>query len=69
VLAAVRAAGCPLTRKEVVRALKESGAAHGAGTVAKALAELTASGELVNLRNKKGYRLPEWRSGDTPNLF
>src|SRR4051812_46174847 len=30
--------GRPLTRKEVVRALQDAGADHGAGTVAKALA-------------------------------
>jgi hypothetical protein len=60
VLAAVHAAGQPLTRKEVVRALKSAGAMHGAGTVAKALAELTATGELVNRKDKRGYRLPAW---------
>jgi hypothetical protein len=70
VLAAVRAAGRPLTRKEVVRALKEAGAGHGAGTVAKALADLTAAGELVNPRDKRGYRLAEWpQPDDTPSLF
>ena len=55
VLAAVREAGRPLTRKEVVRALKAARLGHGAGTVAKALAELTAAGELVNRRDKRGY--------------
>jgi hypothetical protein len=70
VLAAVRAAGRPLTRKEVVRALKDAGAGHGPGTVAKALADLTAAGELVNPRDKKGYRLSDWpRPDDTPSLF
>jgi hypothetical protein len=68
--AAVRAAGRPLTRKEVVRALKEAGAGHGAGTVAEALADLTAAGELVNPKDKRDYRLPEWpRPDDTPSLF
>ena len=43
---------------------------HGAGTVAKALAELTAAGELVNPKDKRGYRLPEWpRRTRTPSLF
>jgi hypothetical protein len=38
--------------------------------VAKALADLTAAGELVNHKDKKGYRLPEWpRPDDTPSLF
>jgi hypothetical protein len=60
VLAAVTAAGRPLTRKEVVRALKDAGAGHGPGTVAKALADLTAGGELVNPRDHRGYRLPGW---------
>jgi hypothetical protein len=64
-----RPPGRPLTRKEVVRALKDAGAAHGAGTVAKALAELTVAGELVNHKDKQGYRLPEWRKDDTPSLF
>jgi hypothetical protein len=68
VLAAVRAAGRPLTRKEVLRALKEAGARHGPGTVAKALADLTASRELVNRRDKRGYRLPEWIKR-RPGLF
>ncbi|MDB5310855.1 MAG: hypothetical protein JWO38_5057 [Gemmataceae bacterium] len=60
VLAAVRAACRPLTRKEVIRALKAAGGDHGAGTVAKALADLTRSGELLNLKDKRGYRLPGW---------
>jgi hypothetical protein len=60
ILAVVRAAGRPLTRKEVVRALKDAGADHGAGTVAKALADLTRRKELVNLKDKRGYRLPGW---------
>jgi hypothetical protein len=69
VVAAVERAGRPLTRKEVVRALKGSGrAGHGGGTVEKALADLTRAGRLVNTRDKKGYRLPGWvRPG--PTLF
>ena len=52
------------------RALKASRLGHGAGTVAKALAELTAAGELVNRRDKRGYRLPEWwKRVETPSLF
>ena len=70
VLAAVRDAGRPLTRKEVIRALKTAKLRHGVGTVAKALAELTSAGELVNRRDKCGYRLPEWQPRtDTPSLF
>jgi hypothetical protein len=53
----------------MARALKDTGASHGAGTVMKALAELTAAGELVNHKDKKGYRLPAWRRDDTPGLF
>ena len=56
----VRAAGRPLTSKEVVRALRDAGRPHGSGTVAKALADLTKAGELVNTRDKRGYRLPDW---------
>src|SRR5687768_3282367 len=48
VMDAVRAAEQPLTRKEVVKALREAGKDHGQGTIAKALADLTAAGELVN---------------------
>jgi hypothetical protein len=68
VLAAVSAAGRPLTRKEVIRALKDAKSGHGVGTFAKALAELTASGEMVNTRDKRGYRLPAWIRRQ-PSLF
>jgi hypothetical protein len=57
VVGVVRAAGRPLTRKQVVKALRAAGVGHGPGTVAKALADLTAAGELVNPRDKRGYRL------------
>ena len=69
VLAVVRGAGCALTRKEVVRALRDAGEDHGAGTVAKALADLTAAGELVNPKDKRGYRLTGWRKDKTRSLF
>jgi hypothetical protein len=70
VLAAVGDAGCPLTRRQVMRALRERGTPHGPGTVAKALAELTAAGELVNLLDRRGYRLPAWpKPPATPDLF
>lgn len=69
VLKAVRAAGHSVTRKEVLRALKAAGKKHGPGTVAKALADLTAEGALVNPKDKKGYRLPSWRLDTTPSLF
>ena len=63
----------PLTRKELLKALRSVGKSHGEGTVAKALADLTAAGELVNPRDKRGYRLPEWprkkRPTKTPTLF
>ncbi|MFO0847296.1 MAG: hypothetical protein U0871_01875 [Gemmataceae bacterium] len=60
VLAVLAAAGRPLTRKQVVRAVRAAGCDHGPGTVAKALADLTAAGELINPRDKRGYRLPSW---------
>ena len=60
ILVAVRASGRPVTRKEVVRALRAARADHGPGTVAKALADLTRSKELVNHKDKRGYRLPAW---------
>ncbi|VTU00905.1 unnamed protein product [Gemmataceae bacterium] len=69
VLDVIAAAGRSVTRKEVVKALKAAGKKHGPGTVAKALADLTAAGELVNPRDKKGYRLPAWRRDRTPSLF
>jgi hypothetical protein len=70
ILEALRAAQQPQTRKEVVKALRKTGKAHGLGTVAKALADLTASGELMNPKDKKGYRLPDWlRRRNTPGLF
>jgi len=69
ILEVVRAAGRPLTRKEVVRDLKLAGKSHGPSTVAKALADLTAAGALVNPKDKKGYRLPGWQRSKTPSLF
>jgi hypothetical protein len=70
ILALFRAGGRPLTRRQVERRQREAGTPHGRGTVAKALAELTKSGELVNARDRRGYRLPEWRRRDeTPDLF
>ena len=65
----VTAAGRALTRKEVVKALKVAGKRHGPGTVAKALADLTAAGELVNPKDKKGYRPAGWRRSATPSMF
>lgn len=50
--------------------LRERGIGHGPGTVVKALAELTAAGELVKPRDRRGYRLPDWpRQSRTPSLF
>ena len=68
VVEVVRAANRPLTRKQVLKALKAAGKEHGAGTVAKALADLTSAGELVNPLDKRGYRLPQW-DREHPNLF
>jgi hypothetical protein len=35
-----------------------------------AFVDLTAAGELVNLRDKRGYRLPDWpRRPRTKSLF
>ena len=69
ILEVVRTAGCALTRKEIIRALKDAKKFHGPGTVAKALADLTTSGELVNPRDKKGYRPAGWKRPATPSLF
>ena len=55
-----RSSAVPLTRKEVMKALRVAGKNHGPGTVAKALADLTAAGEFINSRDKRGYRLPTW---------
>lgn len=68
VVAALRAADRPLTRPQVVKALAAEGKPHGYAAVAKALAELTAAGELVNPLDRRGYRLPEWDRVH-PNLF
>ena len=65
----VGAAGRPLTAKEVVQALRRQGRPHGPGTVTKALAELTRAGELVNPKDKRGYRLATWPTPGTPPLF
>ena len=69
IVAVVSAAGRALTRKEVVRALKSAGKRHGPGKVAKALADLTGAGELVNPKDKKGYRPAGWQRSATPSLF
>jgi hypothetical protein len=66
----LQTAGRALTRKEVVKVLRAAGKDHGPSTVAKALADLTATGELVNPKDKRGYRLPGWvRRETTPSLF
>lgn len=67
--AVIGAAGRALTHKQLVRALREAGTPHGPGTVMKALAELTRSGELVNPKDKRGYRLAGWPTPGTPPLF
>lgn len=65
----VKAAKCALTRKEIVRALKLASKHHGPSTVAKALADLTSTGELVNLKDKKGYRIAGWKRDKIASLF
>jgi hypothetical protein len=60
ILEVVREAALAMTRKQIVKALRVVGKEHGPGTIAKALADLTMSGELVNPQDKKGYRLPGW---------
>lgn len=69
ILAVIRASGRALTHKQLVRALREANKPHGPGTVMKALAELTRTGELVNPKDKKGYRLASWPTPGTPPLF
>lgn len=68
ILEEVRVANRPLTRKQVLKALRAAGRVHGYGTVAKALADLTACGVLLNPKDKRGYRLPSW-DREHPNLF
>ena len=68
ILDVVRDAGRAVTRKEIVKALRVADKEHGPGTIAKALADLTKSGELVNPQDKKGYRLPGW-VWKQPGLF
>ena len=65
ILRAVRHAPRPLTRKQLVRLLRESGTGHGPGTIAKALADLTKSGELVNRmdRDERALRSGEGQVG------
>jgi hypothetical protein len=69
-VAALAARGRPMTRKELAAALRPCPGrpGHGAGTVAKAPAELTAAGQLVNVRDERGYRLTAWASRP-PALF
>jgi hypothetical protein len=69
ILSVIRAAGRAMTHKQLVRALREAGKPHGPGTVMKALAELTRARELVNPKDKKGYRLASWPTPGTPPLF
>jgi hypothetical protein len=69
ILAVIRAAGRAMTHKQLVRALRDVGTPHGPGTVMKALAELTRMRELVNPKDKKGYRLAFWPTPGTPPLF
>ncbi len=69
ILAVIRAVSRALTHKQLVRALREAGTPHGPGTVMKALAELTRTGELVNPKDKKGYRLVSWPTPGTQSLF
>ncbi|QEL17373.1 hypothetical protein [Limnoglobus roseus] len=70
ILDAIRAAGEPLTRKQIVKLFRDNRAGHGPGTVAKALADLTKDGTLVNPKDKRGYRLAEWpKPQKGPTLF
>ena len=69
ILTVIRTAGRAMTHKQLVRALREAGTPHGPGTVMKALAELTRTRELVNPKDKKGYRLATWPTPGTPPLF
>lgn len=51
---------------DIVEVVRAAGKGHGAGTVAKALADLTAAGDLINSRDKRGYRLAGWRKASRP---
>src|SRR5262249_50725817 len=58
------------TCRKLAKARREGQAAPGPGPMAKAIADLTSAGELVNPRDKRGYRLPDWpRRNNTPSLF
>lgn len=69
ILDAIGAAGKPLTTKDVARELREARVVVGASTVLKALAELTQAGQLVNPRDRRGYRLPGDAPPAAPSLF
>jgi hypothetical protein len=69
ILEVVRAAGKAMTHRQLVLALRDAGTPHGPGTVMKALAELTRTGELVNPKDRRGYRLANWPTPGTPPLF
>ncbi len=66
----LRSSGRPLVARDLERALQQAGKTHRSSAVARALADLTAAGELVNARDRKGYRLPDWvRPQRTRGLF
>jgi len=60
-----------------VKAVRDAGLGHGPGTVAKALADLTAAGALVNPRDglpaarvgpAASHTIPGWVRGPAGNL-
>lgn len=55
-LAAVRAAGKAVVRKQVVAELARRGRVYDPTTVGRALAELVKAGDLVNDHDNDGYR-------------
>lgn len=69
ILEVFRVARKAMTHRQVVRALRDAGKPHGSGTVMKALADLTRSEELVNLKDRRGYRLATWPTPGTPAMF
>jgi hypothetical protein len=70
VILALFRAGRPLTRRPLVRVRRERHPPHWPGTIAMALTGLASAGELLNPRDRRGYRLPDRaKPSPTPDLF
>jgi hypothetical protein len=69
VLAVLRVAGRAMTHGQLLEALRDAGTPHSPATVMRALADLTRAGEVVNPKDRRGYRLASWPLPGTPPLF